>query len=148
MNLITTFKEKKQQKQVKFEQRIIREISLEKLKNRIQHYFSPYFKSSSIYQVAIEDVCIDFSVESYLLGAAFSKFGYQGESEREVSQRCRVEIKEMIDSLYDYLIYWSQPKGMDHFTEEVLYLSCEGFIGECWSDGFEKGLKRYRLKLH
>ncbi|TKJ06601.1 DUF2521 family protein, partial [Bacillus cereus] len=32
--------------------------------------------------------------------------------------------------------------------EELLFESCQQFIGLWWQEGYEKGERRYRLKLH
>jgi hypothetical protein len=146
MNVITSFKEKKREKQVTYERKMLRELSLEGLKNNVNNHFGSYFKAETSFSKAIEEGCIDVAIESYLLGARFSKFGYFGESEEAVKTRCYSEQKYLADTLFEFLSYWGQIG--DDFANESLYYNCDHYVEYWWLEGFSKGEKRYRLRLH
>jgi hypothetical protein len=146
MALITTFKEKKKEKQVKFEKKILRELSLEKLIKEVKLYFNPFFKRAMFSQ-AIEDGSVDVAIEAYLLGASFGKIGRYGESFDDIKKRCYYEEKYLIDTLYDYLQYWGN-MGDNDFMMESLYMACEQFVSKWINEGFNKGIMRYKLRLH
>ena len=147
MNVITTFKEKRKEKQIKYERKMLRELSLEELKKNVVDSFSSFFRMDSILGSAIEEGCIDVAIESYLLGAKYSKFGYYGESVEEVRMRCYRFEKNLIDALYEFICYWGHI-GDQGFVNESLYYACEHYVTYWWTEGFQKGEKRHRLKLH
>ena len=142
-NVITTFKEKRQEKQMIYERKMLRELSLERLKATVNDHFGSYFKFLS----AIEDGCIDIAIEAYLLGTKFSRFGYYGESVESIKLRSYYEEKYLADTLYEYLTYWGQV-GTNDFVNESLFYSCEYYVSSWWGEGFQKGEKRYRMRLH
>ncbi|MFC4323800.1 YbaK family protein [Litchfieldia salsa] len=147
MNVITTFKEKKVQKQLSYERKMLREISLEDLKNNINHNFGSYLRSKTLFVSSIEEGCMDIAIEAFLLGARYSRFGYYGESVESVKQRSYYDEKYLIDNLYDFITYWTHAGDYD-MVSEGLYYTCEHYVGTWWNEGFIKGEKRYRLKLH
>ncbi|MDV2687008.1 DUF2521 family protein, partial [Alkalihalophilus lindianensis] len=56
MTVITTFKEKRREKQIKYERSVLRELSIQTLKERVQHYFgSSRIVSSLIMNSGIEE---------------------------------------------------------------------------------------------
>lgn len=147
MNVITTFKEKRRDKQIKYERSVLKELSVKTLKERVQQYFgSSNIASSFIMNTGIEEACYDVALEAYLLGAKFSKFGYYGESLEEARKRCYREEKHLIDTLYNFLLYWGS--GSEGAMSESLYYSCEAYIDVWWREGFEKGQRRHKLRLH
>lgn len=147
MNVITTFKEKRRDKQIKYERSVLKELSVKTLKARVQQYFgSSNIASSFIMNSGIEEACYDVALEAYLLGAKFSKFGYYGESLEEARNRCFREEKHLIDTLYNFLLYWGN--GSEGIMSESLYYSCEGYIDVWWREGFDKGQRRHKLRLH
>lgn len=147
MQVITTLEEKREAKQISFERKVLRELSVKLLKEKVNLFFSPFFRSHSIFSTAIEDGCIDIALEAYVLGAKLSRFGYYGETEERVRMRCIKEEKYLIDQLYDYLIYWGAAAGND-LIHESLYLASEQFVSHWWNEGFRKGEMRHRLRLH
>ncbi|WP_223703185.1 YbaK family protein [Sutcliffiella deserti] len=147
MTVLTTLKEKRREKQMKYERKMLREISLDILKTKVKDFFSPYLKKNRQQIGAIEEGCLDVAIEAYLLGASYSKFGYYGESAEKVKTRCPVEEKYLIDTLYDYFLYWGSIGDSDH-VHESFYVTCEAFIDYWWREGFFKGEKRYRMRLH
>lgn len=147
MTVITTFVEKKREKQMKYEKSMLRDISVKTLKQRVQNYFgSSRLTQSLIMNSGIEEACYDVAIESYLLGANLSRFGYYGESAENVKTRCTPERKHLTDTLYNFLLYWgSEQEGS---MSESLYYQCEQYVESWWLDGFHKGERRIKLKLH
>lgn len=147
MNVITTLKEKRREKQVKYERSVLRDLSIKMLKERFQHYFgSTRIASSILMDTGVEEACYDLALEAYLLGAKFSKFGYYGEGMEDVRPRCYKEEKHLIDTLYNFLLYWGT--GQEGAMSESLYYQCEQYVYVWWREGFEKGQRRYKLRLH
>lgn len=141
MDLVVNLQERQREKQIKYERKMLRELSLEKMKMRFQQFFGRDFID------IVEDGCIDVAIEAFLLGANYSKFGYYGESEEEVKLRCYLEEKHLIDTLFNFILYWEGAEKSE-FYQEGLYSNCEGYIGAWWKDGFKIGEKRYKMKLH
>jgi hypothetical protein len=145
--VITTFKDKQREKQIKYERSVLKDLSINKLKERVKQYFgSSRIASSFVMNTGIEEACYDVALEAYLLGAKFSKFGYYGEGIEEVRNRCYFEEKHLIDTLYNFLLYWGN--GEEGTMSESLYYMCEQYINVWWREGFEKGERRHKLRLH
>lgn len=147
MNVITTLKDKRREKQIKYERSVLRDLSLSMLKERVNQYFgSTRIASSLLMNTGIEEACYDLALEAYLLGAKYSKFGYYGETVEQVRQRCFYEEKHLIDTLYNFLLYWGS--GEEGSLSESLYYNCEQYVYTWWKDGFDKGERRHKLRLH
>ncbi|MGG5254644.1 YbaK family protein [Neobacillus sp. SM06] len=147
MNVITTLKDKRREKQIKYERSVLRDLSLSMLKERVNQYFgSTRIASSLLMNTGIEEACYDLALEAYLLGAKYSKFGYYGETIEQVRQRCFYEEKHLIDTLYNFLLYWGS--GEEGSLSESLYYNCEQYVYTWWKDGFDKGERRHKLRLH
>lgn len=147
MNLVTTFNEKRREKQLKYEKSVLREISLKILKERVKQFFgSSGITSTLILQSGIEEACYDVAIEAYLLGAHMSRFGYYGEEAQSVKMRCVREEKHLIDTLYNFLLYWG--KGTEGVYSESLYYLCEQYVHSWWMEGFRNGERRHKLRLH
>jgi hypothetical protein len=147
VNVITTFKDKQREKQIKYERSVLKDLSINKLKERVKQYFgSSRIASSFVMNTGIEEACYDVALEAYLLGAKFSKFGYYGEGIEEVRKRCYFEEKHLIDTLYNFLLYWGN--GEEGTMSESLYYMCEQYINTWWLEGFDKGERRHKLRLH
>lgn len=147
MNVITTLQDKQREKQVKYERSILRDLSVQMLKERVKQYFgTARIASSFIINTGIEEACYDVALEAYLLGAKFSKFGYYGESMEQVRNRCFFEEQHLVDTLYNFLLYWGNCE--EEFVEESLYYKCEQYVHVWWREGFEKGERRHKLRLH
>ncbi|WP_374724272.1 DUF2521 family protein [Calidifontibacillus erzurumensis] len=147
MNVITTLQEKREAKRIAFERKVLRELSLKQIKEKISYYFSPFFRSHTIFRIAVEDGSVDIAIELYILGATMSRFGFYGETEDQVRARCESEIKYYTDSLLDYLEYWGAIDGNQQ-TGESMYLAVEQFALYWWTEGFRKGERRYKMRLH
>lgn len=145
LNIITSFGEKQRYKQLEFERKVLRDLTFSDIEKAAESYFSPFIESAIGYQTPLEEVCIDYAVEAYLLGASYSRFGYYGESMEEVKERSREAERKLIDDLFDYWCYWSYA---DEMMLESVYLASEAYVGDWWRQGFDNGQKRYRLRLH
>jgi hypothetical protein len=147
MTLITTFKEKKREKQIKYERTVLRDLSIQMLKNSVQRHFgSSRIASSVLMKAGMEEACYDIAIEGYILGARMSRFGYFGESITQVQMRCENEIKHLYDTLYNFILYWGH--GEEGMQSESLFYICEQFVDSWWREGFHKGERRHKLKLH
>ena len=147
MNVITTFAEKKRAKQLKYEKSVLRDISVKVLKERVRHYFgTSRITQSLIMNSGIEEACYDVGIEAFLLGANMSRFGFHGEEVEVVKMRCQQEEKHLIDTLYNFLLYWGS--GEEGAVNESLCYLCEQYVHSWWLDGFHKGERRIKLKLH
>lgn len=147
MNVITTFTEKKREKQIKYEKSVLREISIKALKEKVQQYFgASRFVSGLLMNSGVEEACYDVAIEAYLLGAHFSRFGFYGESVEEVRFRSRHEERHLVDTLYHFLLYWGQ--GEEGAASEALYYLCEEYVLYWWTEGFGNGERRHKLRLH
>jgi Protein of unknown function (DUF2521) len=147
LTVITTFTEKRREKQIKFERSILRELSINMLKNKFQHYFGANRINGGFFlQSGIEEACYDIAIEAFLLGAKMSKFGYHGESIDSVRLRCEREQKHFIDTLYNFFLYWGD--GDEEIYNESLYDLCEQYVEYWWREGFMKGERRRKLRLH
>lgn len=147
MTIITTLREKQREKQINYERSVLRDLSINSLKERVKQFFGAFrISSGMVMNTGIEEACYDVALEAYLLGAKFSKFGYYGESLDEVQHRCFYEEKHLIDTLYNFLLYWG---GEEEGTmSESLNYMCEQYVQVWWREGFEKGERRYKLRLH
>jgi hypothetical protein len=147
VNVITSLKDKRREKQIKYERSVLKDLSIKMLKERVQQYFgSTRIASSFIMNTGIEEACYDVALEAYLLGAKFSKFGYHGENLDEVRTRCFKEEKHLIDTLYNFLLYWGN--GDEGAMSESLYYLSEQYVHVWWREGYEKGQMRHKLRLH
>ncbi|MBA4538716.1 YbaK family protein [Bacillus aquiflavi] len=147
MNVITTLKEKREEKQMNFEKTLLRELSIKQLKKRVYNYFgSSRFTTGLLMNSGIEEACFDVGIEAYLLGGHFSRFGYFGESIEEIMKRCEYELKHLTETFYYFFLYWS--KGIEGVVDEGLYYLCEQYIESWWREGFQKGERQYKLRLH
>lgn len=147
MNVITTLKEKQREKQIKYERKVLRELSIDQLKKRVQQQFGHNRLFSLSFSQVLEEGCYDVAIEAYLLGAHFSKFGYYGENVDSIKKRCKAEEKHLIDTLFNFVLYWGKAENQDYISES-LYYECEQYVDSWWNDGFQKGKKMYKMRLH
>lgn len=145
--IITTFKEKRKNKQVKYERKVLKEITPKRLKESFQRFLDLQHVLGVTFSRVLEEGCYDVAIESFLLGANYSKFGYYGESEETVKERCFSQLHHLTDTLYNFFLYWGKISNFDLYNDALL-VQCEQFVNSWWSEGFSKGEKRYKLRLH
>ncbi|MBM7588404.1 hypothetical protein JOC86_005021 [Bacillus pakistanensis] len=148
MNVITTFDAKRREKQIKHERTLLREISIKMLQESVKKHFGQMKIQGGVYmQQGFDEACYDVAIEAYLLGGKISKFGLRGEGMDQVKLRCDEEMKHLIDTLYNFWLYWSEI-GVSNSIDESFYYSCEYFVENWWTEGFTNGMKRHKLRLH
>jgi len=145
--VITTFRQKRQDKQVKYERRVLKEITPKRLKESFQVFLNLQHSLGVTFSKVLEEGCYDVAIESFLLGAHFSKFGFYGESENTVKERCTEQLHHLVETLYNFFLYWGKVSNHDLYSE-ALHYQCEQFVLNWWKEGFVKGEKRYKLRLH
>lgn len=147
MNVITTFVDKKREKQMKYERNLLRDLSIQMLKKSVQkHFGSSRLTENLVMKTGIEEACYDIAIEAYLLGARMSRFGFLGETVNSVQMRCEQEMKHLSDTFYNFLLYWGH--GDEGTLSESLVYMCEQFVSSWWSEGYHKGERRHKLRLH
>lgn len=144
MNIIMTLEDRRRKKQWNFERKVLRKLSLSTIRDNIHMHFPSIFERQKIGGSFVEDVCVDFAIDAYLLGAEYSRFGYYGESEVLVRRRCKPMYETHVNQLHLQLSGWLYTNDED----ELLLKLCEAFILYWWEKGFQEGEKRYRMKLH
>ncbi|MFC7787158.1 MULTISPECIES: DUF2521 family protein [unclassified Rossellomorea] len=148
MNVITTFNTKRREKQIKSERTLLKEISIKMLQESVRKHFGYIKVQGGVFmQQGFDEACFDVAIEAYLLGGKVSKFGYTGEPSDVVKKRCEEELKHFIDTLYNFWLYWSE-MGVSNQVDESFYFCCEHFVETWWSEGYEKGIKRHKLRLN
>lgn len=145
LTVITSFYDKQRNKQVDFERKVLRDLTFSDIEHTAESQFAPFIQTATGYQTSMEEVCIDYAVEAYLLGASFSRFGYYGESLGRIRSRSEKGQRALVNDLYDYWCYWSEA---DAFMLESVYEASQAYIADWWRRGFENGEKRYRLRLN
>lgn len=145
MTVVTTFFEKHRHKQLDFERQALQALTINNIEEAVNQYFEPYLNDLASYRQAVEDMCLDYAIESFLIGASYGKFGYYGETIDQVYERSHAKSKHLLDDLYDYWLFWS---NADDQTLESIYMACDHYLYYWWKEGFEHIEKRHRMKLH
>ncbi|MBM4764889.1 YbaK family protein [Bacillus sp. B15-48] len=145
--VVTTFNEKRREKQIKYERSLLRELSIQRLKASVKNCFgSSHLATGLLMNSGIEEACFDVAIEAYLLGGRYSKFGYYGESIDDARERSKEEEKHLIDTLYNFFLFWGS--GDEGMADESLYYLCEQYVWIWWNEGFNTGAKKHKLKMH
>lgn len=144
MTVITSFRERQQEKRWKFERVVLRKLSLIAVQRSVRQYFQPVLSFEVFTHPYLIDQALDIAVEAYLLGAEYSRFGYFGEGLESVLERCNRELTDLYDQLEDYFLLWLH----DDFERAAYEATVGQFIFHWWKEGYEEGGKGYRLRLH
>jgi len=147
MNVIMGLQERQREKQIKYERRLLRDLSIENMKVRILDFFNNEYSLGLCVTDVLEEGCFDVAIEAFLLGGNYSKFGYYGESMEESRLRCKQEEKHLVDTLFNFLLYWGKAGKMDIYSESLFY-HCSAYVETWWLQGFQTGAKYYKLRLH
>ncbi|ADC49809.1 hypothetical protein BpOF4_08755 [Alkalihalophilus pseudofirmus OF4] len=145
MAVVSTFSEKRREKQWKFERGVLRQLSLKQLKEDVHKHFKPVVPFYFLSHPFLLDPCMDMAIDAYLVGAEYGRFGYLGESVSEVMARCEDELTDISFSLFNLLQGWN---GDTDYLLESLKISSDVFIDRWWEKGFKEAEKRHRLRLH
>lgn len=147
MNVVTTLHEKRREKQIKYERTLLRELSIQKLKESVKRCFgSSRLAQGLLMNSGIEEACFDVAIEAYLLGGRYSRFGYFGESLEMARQRSKDEESHLVDTLYHFFLFWGNDDERN--SNESLYYLCESYVGIWWNEGFKTGEQKHKLKMH
>lgn len=141
MNVITNFREKRRAKQITFEKSLLKELKIMQLKSQLKESFSYFIDADTHQRKAREDYCFELAVETYLLGARYSRFGFYGEPIENVKERSAKETEWLA-----YLFYSSVFGRKDDIQTEP-FNQCKSFLHNWWLDGYVKGERRHRLRL-
>ncbi|MEI5909230.1 DUF2521 family protein [Bacillus spongiae] len=148
MNVITTFNAKRREKQIKYERRLLKEISIKLLSESVRKYFGTLKVQGGLFmQEGFDEACYDVAIESYLLGGKLSRLGKSGESIERIKSTVATELKHLTDTIYNFWLYWAEV-GVANPVDESFYFACEQFVDNWWNEGFQKGIQRYKLRLH
>lgn len=147
MNVIMGLQERQREKQLNYERRLLRDLSIEKLKVRILDFFNHDYSLGLYLTDVLEEGCFDVAIEAFLLGGNYGKFGYYGESMEDSRLRCKQEEKYLVDTLFNYILYWGKAGKMDIYSESLFY-HCSAYVETWWLQGFQAGAKYYKLRLH
>lgn len=142
-----SFQDKIREKQLKYERTMMKEISLKEIKKSVDSCFGHHFHIGLLNKGRIEEGCMDFAVESFLIGAKYSKFGCSGEALVDVQNRSRLEDKALLDEMYEYLLNWGQ-KEEYMLANESIYIASGHFLNIWWKEGYLRGMKRRKLRLN
>ncbi|WP_088044529.1 DUF2521 family protein [Bacillus sp. EAC] len=141
MNVIMNFREKRREKQITFEKCLLKELKIMHLRSQLKESFSYCIEAEGQQRKAREDYCLELAVETYLLGARYSRFGFYGETIDDVKNRSAKEAEWLV-----YLFYSSVFGRKDDIQTEP-FNQCKSFLQNWWLDGYVKGERRHRLRL-
>lgn len=144
LTVITSFYDKQRHKQIDFERKVLCDLTYSDIEETVQSYFAPFLQTAVGYQTLLREICIDYAVEAYLLGASLGRFGYFGETTDQVHKRSAGDEKALLDDFFDYWCYWTYA---DAFMLESMYERSRVYITDWWQRGFENAEKRHRLRL-
>ncbi|WP_227938858.1 YbaK family protein [Alkalihalobacillus deserti] len=142
---VTVLSDKRREKQWKFERNVLKNLSLKDLKANVEEHFKPVVPFHFLSHPFLLDPCMDMAIDAFLLGAEYGKFGYLGESEKQVKERCDDDLTEIMHCIFNLLQGWLMDSD---YLLGSLQISTEAFVEHWWMKGFKEGEKRYRLRLH
>ncbi|RYM04858.1 DUF2521 family protein [Sporolactobacillus sp. THM7-7] len=143
MGIVVDFQKKQRYKQLDFERRALRDLSLEKIEASIHHCFSQYMVLVPASDQTVRDMCAEYAMEAFLLGSSMARFGFYGEDmDRVFQQRSRNRMDEMAEDFCTFWLFWTQTRKYDG-----LFHVCEQYLYTWWAEGFESSLRRWRLKM-
>ncbi|MCJ7839942.1 YbaK family protein [Lederbergia sp. NSJ-179] len=145
MSNVTSFTEKKREKQLTYERKLLRNLSIDELKKSVTQHLKMIGTGSFIHE-GVEEACMDVGIEAFLNGGEYSRFVLYGETMEMIKNRCGDDRAHLIETLYNFWLYWDY--GQKLIQEEQVYSACEYFVDEWWQRGFQKGERRYKLRLH
>jgi len=147
MKVITSLEAKRREKQIKYERKVLKELSVQHIQKSIYQYFDQIqISSDGWFKKSAEEGCLDVAIEAYLLGATFSRFSLDGEPVDKTKRRCQQERDYLADTLYYFWL--SIGYGEEHFVDQSIEWICKQFVDTWWMEGYEMMLRKYKLRLH
>ncbi|GIN59027.1 DUF2521 family protein [Lederbergia ruris] len=145
MNNIASFSEKRREKQLTYERKLLRNLSIDELRKSVLHHMRTI--GVGIFgENSLEEACFDIAIEAYLNGGEYSRFVLYGETLEMIRERCYEDRAHYMNTLYNFWLYWDY--GQKLIEEKSTYEACEQFVNNWWSRGFQNGEQRYKLRLH
>ncbi|MFC4620278.1 DUF2521 family protein [Camelliibacillus cellulosilyticus] len=145
MGSVMSFQEKYRHKQLDFERKALSDLSIPQIEAVVNDYFDTFLEPVAPYRTTITDMCLDYAIESYLLGASYGRFGYYGEPPEMAFTRSLKRSKILTHDLFDFWLFWYIPENTVY---ESLFRACEAYLYYWWKEGFENAVRRYRLRLN
>jgi len=147
VKVITTFPQKRRERQIRFERSLMRELSIETLRTSFRWFFDwQGFMASQSLLFAIEEGCYDIAVETFLFGSQFSRLGYFGVPWEEIHRRSQKQLSLFSRGLADFIHYWVN-ENREREVEADLLDACSRFVEYWFREGFLKGKMKYKMKL-
>ncbi|WP_335872196.1 DUF2521 family protein [Bacillus sp. 2205SS5-2] len=148
LNVITTLNAKRREKQIKYERRLLKEISIKMLSESVRKYFNTLKVQGGIFmQEGFDEACYDVAIESYLLGGKVSRLGRNEDRVSQIKLSVESELKHLTDTIFNFWLYWAE-LGVASPVDESFYYACEQFVNKWWEEGYQKGIQRQKLRLH
>ncbi|MFK3939352.1 DUF2521 family protein [Alkalihalobacillus sp. NPDC078783] len=145
MEIITTLADKRREKRWNFERKLLQEISLKEIEKQFHETFASLIPTEHSKRPFLIDPSLDIGIDSYLLGANYSRFLQYGESEQQAKSRAEDELTDLSFDMFNLLTCWVH-QGERH--GDALGIASDVYVDSLWQRGFHAGMKRYRLKLH
>lgn len=145
MGIVLDFQTARRHRQLDFERRALRDLSLEKVERTIRDFFSDYVMLIPTAVQTVRDMCAEYAIEGFLFGSSMAKFGFRGEDREDVFLRCREQLDLLAADLCGFWCFWISASSVDY---DELFQTCEHYVQAWWMEGFDTSLKRWRLKLH
>ncbi|QKS69818.1 DUF2521 family protein [Paenalkalicoccus suaedae] len=139
MLVVTDLTKRRKEKRWTYQRRVLRAVSLEQLRRDVvTRFFAHVDMLEDRKEWRLLDACMDIGVDAYLLGAEYARFGYYGEKEFFVLQRCASDVQLFIDDVVNQceLCY-----AEDIATKDL----ATAFIYDWWRQGFTEGKKCFTL---
>ncbi|MFA9556521.1 DUF2521 family protein [Evansella sp. AB-rgal1] len=145
MNVVTDLGERRRKKQWKFERSMLRTLSIDDMRKDVHDQFFHNLVGQSVGKLYLIDYCLDIGIDAYLLGSEYGRFGYFGESQERVQERCKEELETYIGQTTSQFSSWF---SLTEEEERIQWEKSRVFILRWWNKGFQEGEKKFRLRLH
>lgn len=146
MTVFKNLKEKRREKQKKYERSVLRDIHIKDIRKSARNIFIQF--SFTLYETfeEIECMMVDYAIEFYLYGASFGKWGYYGEDFLQIKQRMKGKEKFFANEFF-IVLYEKLRNPIDLLERERLYICVEQFVEIWMQKGFQNGTRKYKLRL-
>ncbi|MBM7840859.1 hypothetical protein JOC54_004152 [Alkalihalobacillus xiaoxiensis] len=142
MGFVVSMMDKSREKKWNFERKMLRNINIRTMETNIKEWIRPVMPFHFQSYPFLMDQCLDMTIDAYLLGADFGRFGYYGEPVRQAKQRCFGELTELSHSLCAALSGWNQTDSPEH-----MLIATDMLLDHWWEKGFLDSCKAHKLRL-
>jgi Protein of unknown function (DUF2521). len=144
MGSVLNFQEKLHHKQQATERRALQDLTFDQIEKSIRTCFDPLLSKVPGAKDIAAEMCAEYALEAFLLGSAMSRFGYYGEERTIAFQRSRPSFDKLLTDFSDFWEFWSdQP-----IVRDEIFPVCRVYLNNWWTEGFDRSLKRRKMKLH